>query len=276
MTTTKQQKIRIGLFAVIAGLLFMLVLVAFAGVRFWKDRAHYEIVFDHSVYGLQQGAEVYFNGIRVGTVDAIGVDPNDIRNVRVRIEIESNAPVRTDTRAILQFAGITGLKIIDLRGGSPTAPAIPRGGRIPEGETTFDRFERQASAMLDQSTQLMEKANKIATTAQQVVEDLQALTDPSQLGSLVEQTKATAANLAATSSALRGIVDDNRAGLKASLASIELAAKRTAELVDNGQLRSAVSDLRQASRSFKELARDVKQRPSKLFFGKPEPDRKLP
>jgi len=276
MITTKQQKIRIGVFAVIAGALFVLVLVTFAGVHFLKGRTHYEIVFSHSVYGLEAGGEVYINGIRVGTVDAIGVDPDDIRKVRVRIEIESGTPVRTDTRAILQFAGITGLKIVDLRGGSPTARALPPGGRILEGETTFDRFERQAMSMLDETTELMKRANDIARTAQQVVQDLEALTDPSSLGSLVDQTKATAANLAATSSALRGIVDDNRAGLKASLESIELAAKRTAELVDNGQLRSAVSDLRQASRSFKELARDVKQRPSRLFFGKAEPDRKLP
>jgi phospholipid/cholesterol/gamma-HCH transport system substrate-binding protein len=276
MTTSKQQKVRIGLFAVAAGTLFALVLVVFAGVHFWKDRAHYVIVFGHSVYGLQRGADVYLNGIRVGTVDKVAVDPDDIRNVRVRIEIEAETPIRTDTKAILQFAGITGLKVIDLRSGSQDAPKLVAGGRILEGETTLDKFEKQASSMLDQSTELMERANQIASTAQDVVANLDALTDPEQLGALVKQTKATAANLAAASGALKGLVDDNRAGLKASITSIELAAKRTADLVDNGQLRSAVADLRQASRSFKELARDVKQRPSRLFFGKPEPDRKLP
>jgi hypothetical protein len=130
--------------------------------------------------------------------------------------------------------------------------------------------------MLDQSTELMERANQIAQTAQEVVSNLDTLTDPKQLGSLIEQTRITAANLAAASGSLKGLIDDNRVGLKSSVASIELAAKRTADLVDNGQLRSAVADLRQASRSFKELARDVKQRPSRLFFGKAEPDRKLP
>ncbi len=274
--TTKQQKIRIGVFALVAGALFVVVLVAFAGVRLWKARAHYEIVFHHSVYGLEPGGEVYLNGIRVGTVDTIGVDPDDMRNVKVRIEVEADTPVRTDTKAILQFAGITGLKIVDLRDGSPTAPTLEPGGRIEEGETTLDKFERRALQMLEQSEQLMERANEIASTAQQVVTNLETFTDPKQLGSLVDQTKATAANLAATSAALRRLVDDNRSGIKASLASIELAAKRTAELVDNGQLRSALADLRQASRSFKELARDVKQRPSRLLFGKPEPDRKLP
>jgi phospholipid/cholesterol/gamma-HCH transport system substrate-binding protein len=276
MTTSKQQKVRIGLFAIAAGTLFVLVLVVFAGLHFWRDRAHYEIVFNHSVYGLQRGADVYLNGIRVGTVDKVGVDPDDIRNVKVRIEVEAETPVRTDTKAILQFAGITGLKVVDLRDGSPMAPKLAAGGRIPEGETTLDKFEKRAETMLDESTQLMQRANQIAMTAQEVVSNLDTITDPEALGALIQQTKQTAANLAAASGALKGLVDDNRAGLKSSIASIELAAKRTADLVDNGQLRSAVADLRQASRSFKELARDVKQRPSRLFFGKAEPDRKLP
>jgi phospholipid/cholesterol/gamma-HCH transport system substrate-binding protein len=276
MTTTKQQKIRIGMFALAAGALFVLVLVVFAGLHFWKDRARYEIVFDHTVYGLERGAEVYLNGIRVGAVDKIEVLRDDIRKVRVMIEIDSKTPVRSDTTAVLQFAGITGLKVIDLRVGAPDAPKLAEGGRIPEGETMLDRLEHQAQTMLDQSTELMARANQIAGNAQKVVENLDKLTDPSQLGSLVDQTKATAANLAQASAALKGLVDDNRAGLKSSLASIELAAKRTAELVDNGQLKSAVADLRQASRSFKELARDVRQKPSRLLFSNPAPDRKLP
>ena len=45
---------------------------------------------------------------------------------------------------------------------------------------------------------------------------------------------------------------------------------------NEGQLRSAVFDLRQASRSFKELAREVRQRPSRLFFGDSQRERKLP
>lgn len=276
MTMSKAQRVRVGLFAIGAGALLLLVLVVFAGLHFWKDTSEYEIVFEDSVYGLERGADVFLNGIRVGAVEKIGVHPDDIRKVRVLIEIEADTPVRGDTRAMLQLAGITGLRVIDLRGGTMAAPKLEPGARIAVGETMLDRLERQAETMLDQSSELMTRANKIADTAQKVVANLDELTDPSQLGSLVEQTKATASNLARASAALKGLVDDNRAGLKSSIASIELAARRTAELVDNGQLRSAVSDLRAASRTFKELARDVRQRPSRLLFGQPPPDRKLP
>src|SRR5215510_6822547 len=114
MTTTKQQKIRIGLFSVAAGALLAVVLVGFAGVHFWRARDRYYVEFDSTVYGLEKGADVYLSGIRIGKVGGIGLAPHDIRRVRVAIDINEGTPVRTDTCAVLQFAGITGLKVIDL------------------------------------------------------------------------------------------------------------------------------------------------------------------
>jgi hypothetical protein len=45
---------------------------------------------------------------------------------------------------------------------------------------------------------------------------------------------------------------------------------------NEGQLRSAVFDLRQASRNFKELSRDLKQKPSRILFSDSASERKLP
>lgn len=276
MTTSKPQKVRIALFAIAASVLLGLVLIVFAGLHFWKDRTRYYIVFDRSVYGLEKGADVFFNGVRVGTVEAIAIDTDDARLVRVDLAVDTSIPVPANAKAVLHYAGITGLKVIDLRAGTSSAPRLTEGSRIEQGESLFDQLEEKGNRIVDQTAELMERANSIVGQAEAVVTNLTTLTDPSQLGALIEQTKATAANLAAASGALKGLVDDNRAGLKASVAAIETAAKRTAELVDSGQLRTAISDLRHASRSFKELARDVRQKPSRLFFSNAAPDRKLP
>jgi phospholipid/cholesterol/gamma-HCH transport system substrate-binding protein len=276
MTTTKQQKIRIGLFAVAAGALLAVVLVVFAGVHFWKPRNRYYVEFDKSVYGLEKGADVFLNGIRVGKVGGIRLAPHDIQHVQVALDVNEDAPVRTDTRAVLQFAGITGLKVIDLRGGSLAAAALPVGGTIPVGETILDKLEEKGKALVDQSQELMERASSIVTKADTIVTNLANATDSANLGEIMAQTRVTAANLAQASASLRGLIDENRASLKASVAAIEETAKRAANLVDANQVKAAVADLRQASRSFKEMAREVKNRPSKLLFSKPEADRKLP
>lgn len=276
MTTSRQQKIRLGLFALATGALLGIVLVAFAGVHFWRARDRYYVEFATSVYGLEKGADVFLNGIRVGKVADLGLAPHDITKVRVALDIDDDAPVRADTRAMLQFAGITGLKVIDLRGGSLAAPALPDGATIPAGDTLIDRLEERGVAMLDETQRLIESANAIVAKTDAIVDNLAAATDTAQLAELVAQTRATATNLAQASGSLRGLVDENRAGLRASIAAIEAAARRAADLVDGNQVKAAVSDLRQASRSFKELAREVRQRPSRLLYSSPPPERKLP
>jgi phospholipid/cholesterol/gamma-HCH transport system substrate-binding protein len=276
MTTTKQQKIRIGMFVVVAGVLTAIILAAFAGVHFWKPGTRYYITFNDSVVGLESGAEVTFNGIRVGKVADITLPPDDLTKVRVVIEVKQGTPIHVDTRAMLQYAGITGLKTIDLHGGSPSSPKLPAGGTIVTGETILDKLQSRAMAVVDQTQQILENTNEIVKTAQHVVSNVNELTDPSKLGDVVTQSRQAAANLAELSRSMRMIVEENRVSLHASVASVELAAKRIADMIDGNQVKAAVSDLRQASRSFKEMAREVRQRPSRLIFSSPQSDRKLP
>ncbi len=288
---TSAQRIRIGLFAAITLGLLTLVLVVFGGLRFWERTDRYRIVFDTSVYGLEPGAEVYLNGIRVGTVDDLEVVPDDIRKVAITIAIKRGTPIHADTRAMLLYAGITGLKVLDLRAGSSAAPRLPPGSQIAAGVGLLDKLEGQAQSIVDQSAALMKRANLL-------IDNLIALTD--NLGGLTEPAKHAADNLAAMSASLRSAVDENRAGLRGSLAAIRQAANGASELLDGqvaqllvnagdvvgelrklvtsneAPLRAAVFDLRQASRNFKELTRDVRQKPSRLLFSSEPSERKLP
>ena len=289
--TSKAQSIRVGLFATATLVLVALVLIVFGGFRFWEASDRYRIVFDSSVIGLEPGAVVYLNGIKVGTVDSLAVEPSDLRKVAVAIDVEPGTPIRTDTRAMLQYAGITGLKVIDLRDGSTAAAPLLPGGEIPAGAGLLDKLEARAQAIIDQSAALMDRATVLT-------DNLIAVTEPARLA---------ATNLAELSGSLKGMIDENRAGLRQSvvtlrrsLAAFGDAANGASQLVDGqvaqlvvnagdavssfrklltaneGTLRAAVFDLREASRSFKELARDVRQKPSRLLFSNAPEERKLP
>ncbi len=293
---SKSKNLRAGAF-VVGGLgLLAFVLVIFGGLRFWEREDSYRIEFDESVRGLEKGAYVYLEGIRVGRVADIGFGTTPEAKVVVHIDVKAGTPIYEDTKALLQYAGITGLKVIDLEAGTPTLPRIPDGGKILQGETTLDKFEQKAQEVAEQSTQLMQRAN-------QIVENIAKITEPSQFASMQEimaNTKALTANLARATAQLDTMVAENRVALKTSLGSVREAAARATELLDThigslvsnadsflgrlddmiraneGPLRSAVFDLRQASRNFKELSRDVRQRPSRLLFSPTPSDRKLP
>ena len=285
--SSKTQKIRVGIFVAVIGLLLAIVLVTFAGMRFWEGRDTYRIVFSDSVMGLEAGARVYVNGMKVGAVESIDVAKEDLRKVAVTITVKEGTPIRQNTEAMLQLAGITGLKVIDLRNATTDSPRLPPGSTIAEGQTVIDKLQDKAESLADQSEQLMTRANRLVGQLEGVDE-------------IVASAKVTAKNLEQASGSLKAMVGENRQTLRSSLAAIETTAKSATTLLDGHMsqlvanadslvtdvkgvvhrndtaLRTAVFDLKQASRTFKELAREVRQRPSRLLFSDPTSERKLP
>ena len=81
------------------------------------------------------------------------------------------------------------------------------------------------------------------------------------------------------------MVGENRAAVRQSLATVDRIAIGGAELIDDvtgmvrdnkTQIGSVVSDIRLASRSFRELARELRQRPSRLLYSSAAKDRTMP
>lgn len=116
--------ILIGVFTLviaIGAILFALWLAKTGSDNKTKD---YTVVFTEAVRGLSRGGAVQYNGIRIGEVTMLELDPQDIRRVLVSITIQESIPVKTDTKARLALTGITGTSVIELTGGSPNSPDL--------------------------------------------------------------------------------------------------------------------------------------------------------
>jgi len=127
---------------VVTGLFTLAVVVGAFGFVFWfrgasgGDRAAaYRVVFNGSVAGLNTGASVTFNGIRVGAVTDLSLDANDPRKVVASLKLDREVPLRADTKAGLSFRGLTGLAEVALAGGS--AKAAPLRGEKGEPPTLY-------------------------------------------------------------------------------------------------------------------------------------------
>jgi phospholipid/cholesterol/gamma-HCH transport system substrate-binding protein len=119
---TKGNYVLIGFFAL------SVVVAAFAFV-FWfhniggtAKRATYVVRFEGSAAGLRSGSAVLFNGIRMGEVSKVIINPDDPHQVLAYIDVDVRAPIRTDTTVGLDFQGLTGIASIALTGGSKEAP----------------------------------------------------------------------------------------------------------------------------------------------------------
>ena len=92
------------------------------------DRVVYRVQFEGPVSGLLRGSAVLFNGIRVGEVTDLKLDPTKPRQVHATIAVEGDTPVRKDSEVSIDFQGLTGAPVITLTGGnSPEKPVSVKG-----------------------------------------------------------------------------------------------------------------------------------------------------
>ena len=121
---TKANYVLIGAFTILVsvfGLLFALWAAKYSADKSFQE---YYVIFNEPVTGLTEGGSVQYNGITVGTIEQLSLNPRDPRQVRARLKLEASAPVKIDTKAKLSQAGITGSPFIQLTGGSPNAPRL--------------------------------------------------------------------------------------------------------------------------------------------------------
>lgn len=133
----------IGVFVLVAMASALSFIVWLSNAQFDQKYDQYEVVFQGAVRGLSQGSEVRFNGLRVGEVTALTLDPNDSNAVVADIQINADTPVHTNSKAQLEPLGLTGLNYIQISGGTeefPLMSELPGKGpfRIPGQMSQID------------------------------------------------------------------------------------------------------------------------------------------
>jgi len=122
----------IGLFTlaiIAAGFIFVYWLYNAGGIG---PRTTYRVRFQGSVGGLSAGSPVTFNGLRVGEVTGVGLDPADPSGVIVTTGIVPSTPIRADTKVAMDYQGLTGTPVVALSGGTPAGqPLGLNGGEVP-------------------------------------------------------------------------------------------------------------------------------------------------
>ncbi len=164
----RAQKIRLGIFVTILSLLLVAAIVFIAGEKLMEKWDYYYITYlDVSVNGLQVGGQVRYHGIEVGKVDEIKISSEDVTRVRIKISITAGTPIKTDVEAHLVLVGITGLKIVELTGGSNEAASLKSGSEITPGVSVLDNITGKAEVMAEKLEMIMNNILEITNTENQ-------------------------------------------------------------------------------------------------------------
>ncbi len=105
--------------ALVAGVLWLA-----SGGAFKQKMDLYLAVMDESVAGLNLNAPVKYNGVDVGKVKVIQLDPTNPQRVNLLFAIKRGTPIKEDTIAVLKTQGLTGIAYVELSGGAVGSPPL--------------------------------------------------------------------------------------------------------------------------------------------------------
>ncbi|TVP45558.1 MAG: MCE family protein [Halomonas sp.] len=252
---TRAHHVLIGLFTVgtaAAVLLFALWMSYAAGERSYQP---YRILFERSVSGLSVGSRVQYNGIEVGDVTELILNPDDPRQVIANIRVYDDTPVKTDTRARLAFASITGSMSVQLHGGTPDTPRLVN---QTDDEVPFIQADPSPIATLfDEGEEMIENINSILQNVNELFDD----GNREQAGNILTNIAKITEMIATQQDALdenMALFGDVSRQATATLASIDELSQEASQLLrQDGQL--VMQSAADASRDVARAAQRIEQ-----------------
>ena len=137
----------------------------FSGAEKTADLRSYKVVFSGSITGLAVGNSVLFNGVRVGEVSKIDLMTEDPSRVYALITVDARVPVRSDTKARLEYTGLTGSASVGLTGGSSEAPPLATSAQAPAvlnaDRSDFQDLIQTAQRIAGRASDILDKGDKI-------------------------------------------------------------------------------------------------------------------
>jgi phospholipid/cholesterol/gamma-HCH transport system substrate-binding protein len=256
-----------------------------------SERVSYRVVFTGSVSGLVRGATVRFNGLRVGEVKTIELMPDDPSRVQATIEVDPKTPIRADTRASLQYQGLTGVAAVQLVGGSNKAPLIS--GAETNNVLTLYADRSDFQDVLETAQRLSGKIDNIVSRFDKLVGD-----NEQQVGNIIRNAETVSKSLAdhvsdfdlnglnrsidnivKISDILGSHSNDVDLALK-DIASITTKLNQSADKIDNvlsaaqsflgvegganGLTKNMFSEITETAKSFRVLAQNLDKRASEI------------
>jgi phospholipid/cholesterol/gamma-HCH transport system substrate-binding protein len=209
--------------ALAAGLFVVFVSALLVALAVWLTRdtrqlRSYELVGQVNLSGLQPQANVRYQGVPVGKVTAISLDPQTRGQVLVRIAVDELAPISATTFATLAYQGVTGLAYIQLDDSKPTEGATAHGAqlannsRIPMRPGLVSKLTDRGERVLGQLEEASQRLNQLLSSQNQQI----LMTTVGQLGNVASEVQQVTAQTRTLLPEMAQVTRDSLATLKAA------------------------------------------------------------
>ncbi|MFY9143631.1 MlaD family protein [Sulfuricurvum sp.] len=239
-------------------------LIAFA---FWLGKYNqddgnyhrYRTFITESVSGLAPEAAVKFNGVDVGMVESIRINPRNSEEVELILKIKKETPIKTDSRTVLKFYGITGLAFIEIIGGSKNASLLSSDtnaiATIPASPSLITRLDESLSNVASKLSVTLDRADRLfsdqnVNNIAQSLEHLRSLT--AQIDGYQQQVK----QLLKQSRVLENNATESLIAMKEAAGSVKNSSENFNTLIQT-KMSSTLESLTATSRESHTLIRKI-------------------
>jgi len=294
-------------FAVVGAFVLVLSTALIGGVLWLSSGESYRVVYDiyltymkDSVSGLNLNAPVRYRGVEVGRVQKIMLAPGNVEQVQLMLAIERGTPVKTDTVAVLQTQGLTGLAFVELTGGSRDALALQKqaGAEYPVITAEPSRLTRLDSAV----TLLLSNLNQVSENFNALMDENNRRAVKNSLADIEHLSRTLAARSAAIESSLTNAARtmENTARLSDELPQLAQRIEHSADTFDRmanelartgtstrgvlagtqqfinetlPEVSQLIMELRSLTSSLRRVSGELERNPSVFLYGKRATDR---
>jgi phospholipid/cholesterol/gamma-HCH transport system substrate-binding protein len=255
----------VGIF-IFLGLAIFIVAVLTLGTQHktFEKAISVKAIFDN-VNGLQKGNNIWYAGVKVGTIKKVLLTGNSLVEVTMSIEEHSSKFIRKDALAKISSDGLIGNKIIVIYGGTPQYPTIQPGDELKIEKLL--NTEELMKTLSKNNDNLLEITNGFKIVSQRMAEGKgtigKLLTDESLVNNLdatILTLRRSSANLEKFSTSMSNYTAQlhNKGTLANDLVSDTIIFNR---------LRSTVTQLQHVSETSTNIVNDLKNATNTLNTG---------
>jgi phospholipid/cholesterol/gamma-HCH transport system substrate-binding protein len=161
---TRANYVAVGAFVLAVIVLAFVAVLWLAHTEFGERSNRYYVFFTGSVAGLSKGSQVQYNGISVGRVVDLRVDPNNLEQIQATVEIDTGiVEIKSDARASLETNLLNGIATIQIRGGTRQASNLePKAGhKYAVIQTERTELEQVKASLPELVSDLKEAAHRV-------------------------------------------------------------------------------------------------------------------
>jgi phospholipid/cholesterol/gamma-HCH transport system substrate-binding protein len=125
-----RKQITVGIFIFLGLLIFIVGIFTLGGQRKSFVKSFTVNVIFNDIQGLKTGNNVWYSGVKIGTIKKIQFYGKAQVQVTVNIDEEAHKYIHKDAKASISSDGLIGNKIIVITGGNPKYPFVEDGDRL--------------------------------------------------------------------------------------------------------------------------------------------------